>query len=361
MKAFARVARRAGALVSFALLCVTALSAQDHPRLTVDEDCPAFAFAPDGRIVYAVQHVFKTKQYDLERDDIWIVSPEGKRVRIVNGEKLVKATHPFSYGIQSLSWSPDGRRFLAQMLTNQVISARGDTLEGELADLFESDGREINIAGLHDNSAIPEAFQAVWLSDGETVVFLSEAVKPKLLYEIAAVRPIGGRGGSTFAGHVFSAVSWDPARNSAVAIERDKTLTGPIRLVQLDLVKETRRELVSLGAFLGQLTVSPSGTKVAYFRDGDTLEVRDLASPDHATQVTVAYGRFAWSADERRILLKRGPERHSGDLVWVSLADGKLEPALHGLVFRDFQLSPDGRSLGVTQPGKRSLMVYSLP
>jgi dipeptidyl aminopeptidase/acylaminoacyl peptidase len=360
MKVIARIARRTGTLLSLALLCVVPLRAQDQPKLTIDEDCPAFAFAPDGRIVYAVQHVFKTKQYDLERDDIWIVSPEGKRVRIVNGEKLVKTNSPFSYGIQSLSWSPDGRRFLAQMLTNQVISARGDTLEGELADLFESDGREINIAGLH-NSAIPEAYQAVWLADGETVAFLNEAVKPKLLYEIAAVRPIGGRGGSTFTGHVFSAVSWDPARNSAVAIERDKTLTGPIRLVQLDLIKETRRELATLDAFLGQLTISPSGTKVAYFRDGETLEVRDLASPEHATKVTVAYGRFAWSRDERRVLLKRGLERHSGDLVWVTLADGTLEPALHGLVFKDFQLSPDGRSLGVTQPGKRSLMVYSLP
>lgn len=361
MKAIARTARRIGPLISLALLWATALRAQDQPRLTVDEDCTAFAFAPDGRIVYAVQHVFKTKIYDLERDDIWIVSPEGKRVRIVNGEKLVKTNSPFSYSIQSLSWSPDGRRFLAQMLTNQVISARGDTLEGDLVDLFESDGREINIAGLHNNSAIPEAYQAVWLSDGETVVFLNEAVKPKLLYEIAAIRPIGGRGGNTFAGYVFSAVSWDPARNSAVAVERDKTLTGPIRLVQLDLIKETRRELATLDAFLGQLTISPSGKKVAYFRDGETLEVRDLASPEHSTRVTVAYGRFAWSRDERRILLKRGLERHSGNLVWVTLADGTLEPALHGLVFRDFQLSPDGRSLGVTQPGKRSLMVYSLP
>jgi dipeptidyl aminopeptidase/acylaminoacyl peptidase len=360
MKVIARAARRSWALILLALLFSLAVSPQDQPRLAVDEDCPAFAFAPDGRIVFAVEHVFKTKVYDLERDDIWIVSPEGKRVRIVNGEKLVKTNHPFSYGIQSLSWSPDGRRFLAQMLTNEVINARGDTQEGELVDLFESDGKEINIAGLH-NSSIPEAYQAVWLADGETVVFLSEAVKPKLLYEIVAVRPIGGRGGSTFAGHVFTAVSWDPPRNSAVAIERDRSLTGPIRLVQLDLIKETRRELVTLNAFLGQLTISPSGTKVAYFRDGDTLEVRDLASPGHATQVTVAYGRFAWSADERRVLLKRGPERHSGDLVWVSLADGKLEPALHDLVFKDFQLSPDGRSLGVTQPGKRSLMVYSLP
>lgn len=360
MKVVARAARRMWPLISLALLCSAALPAQDQPKLTVDEDCPAFAFAPDGRIVYAVQHVFKAREYDLERDDIWIVSQEGKRLRIVNGEKLVKTNHPFSYSIQSLSWSPDGRRFLAQMLTNEVINARGDTQEGELADLFESDGREINIAGLH-NSAIPDAYQAVWLADAETVVFFSEAVKPKLLFEIVAVRPIGGRGGSSFSGHVFSAVSWDPVRNSAVAIERDRSLTGPIRLVQLDLIKETRRELVTLDAFLGQLTISPSGTKVAYFRDGDTLEVRDLASPDHATQVTVAYGRFAWSADERRVLLKRGLERHSGDLVWVSLDDGKLEPALHGLVFRDFQLSRDGRSLGVTQPGKRSLIVYSLP
>jgi hypothetical protein len=34
---------------------------------------------------------------------------------------------------------------------------------------------------------------------------------------------------------------------------------------------------------------------------------------------------------------------------------------LHGLSFRDFELSPDGRFLAVIQPGKRNLLVYPAP
>jgi hypothetical protein len=49
------------------------------PLLNIDEDISAFAFAPDGRIVYSVRHQFHTKQYDLERDDIWLQENGGKR------------------------------------------------------------------------------------------------------------------------------------------------------------------------------------------------------------------------------------------------------------------------------------------
>src|SRR5260221_10377634 len=42
----------------------------DKPSVTIDEDVTAFAFAPDGRIVYAVRRVYKNKKYDMQRDDI---------------------------------------------------------------------------------------------------------------------------------------------------------------------------------------------------------------------------------------------------------------------------------------------------
>jgi dipeptidyl aminopeptidase/acylaminoacyl peptidase len=347
-------------LVVSIVVTATPASPQDKPVLTVEDDCTAFSFAPDGRIAYAVRHIMRTKHYDLQRDDIWVLTAEGKKTRIVNGEKLVRGGGLFSYAVQSIAWSPDGRFLAVAMYTSQVVDEKENTRDEQIVDLMDADGKEINIQGTH-NSVIDEALNAAWLADGATVAFLAEAVKPKLLYSIGTLRPVGGRGGPILAGHTFSAVAWDAKRNAAVAIERDRNLTGPILLVRLDLIKETRRELATLDAYLGQLSISPSGNRVAYFRDGDTLELRDLASPEKATQLPAAYGRFEWARDERRILLKRGPENKSGNLAWISLPDGALEPALHDLAFRHFQISPDGRRLGVTEPGKQALQVYSLP
>lgn len=335
------------------------IAAQEKPHLVIDEDCPAFDIAPDGRIVYAVRRIMKAKRWDLQRDDIWVATLEGKRTRIVNGEKLVKSQAPFSYAIQALHWSPDGKLLTVDMLTDEVIDEQGNTREGQVTDLMDSDGKEIQIAGTH-NSIIPDGAQAQWLGDGVTVAYLAEAVKPKLLYSIGTVRPVGGRGGPILEGHTFSAVAWLPKQSAAITVERDRSLSGPIQLVWLDLIKETQRKLATLDGFLGQLSVSPSGQRVAYFRDGDTLEIRELTAPDKAIQVTAAYGHFAWAPDERRVLLKRGPEKKAGDLVWVGLPDGKLDPVLHDLAFKDFQISPDGHWLAVTQPGKRSIYVYPL-
>jgi dipeptidyl aminopeptidase/acylaminoacyl peptidase len=352
----------AAAILLGCLLLVSILPAraQDKPLLQIDEDCPAFDIAADGRIVYAVRHVFREKVWDLQRDDIWVVTPEGKKTRIVNGEKLVKSRVPFSYAIQATRWSPDGQRLTVEMITSEVIDQEGNTREALITDLMDAAGKEIEISGTH-NSVIPDAAQATWLADGATVAFLTEAVKPKLLFSIAMVRPVGGRGGPRFVGRTFSTVVWSPKESTAVAIERDQGLSGPIQLVWLDLIKETRREIATLDGYLGQLSLSPSGRKVAYFRDGDTLEIRDLAKPGEATRVTVAYGRFEWAPDERRVLLKRGPEKKTGDLAWVGIPGGTLEPVLHGLGFHWFEISPDGRWLAVTQPGKRNLLVYPLP
>src|SRR5436305_10804780 len=60
----------------------------EKPSLNIDEDITAFSFAPDGKIAYAVHRGFKTKQYDLEHDDIWIQEAGGKRRRIFVGEKF---------------------------------------------------------------------------------------------------------------------------------------------------------------------------------------------------------------------------------------------------------------------------------
>ena len=56
----------------------------DKPLINIDDDINAFAYAPDGRIVYSVHRNFKTKEYDLEHDDIWLQEANGKRRRLLD-------------------------------------------------------------------------------------------------------------------------------------------------------------------------------------------------------------------------------------------------------------------------------------
>jgi hypothetical protein len=125
-------------------------------------------------------------------------------------------------------------------------------------------------------------------------------------------------------------------------------------------VHESVREIARIDAYQGELSLSPSGKKVGFFEDGDTLEVRDLANPSKAIRVRAGFGRFQWSRDETRILLKRGPPEKSNDLVWVGLYDESFVPALHGLLFHAFSIAPDGESVAVTEPGKGVLKLYRL-
>lgn len=344
--------------------------------MTVDDECTALAFAPDGRIAYSARHLLKARRYEMQRDDIWLVGADGKRKRILNGEKLVRSSAPFSYTVGALRWSPDGHSLTAELLTMQVTDLeRGDTRDGVLTLLLDGSGKEIRIAGA--DSVIPEAINGAWLADGVTVVYMAEAVQPKLLYSIHSVRPVAGRGGALFADRVFVAAAWNAKQNTGVAVERDRSLSGPPRLVKLDLMRETVQEIATLDGFAGGLTLSPSGTRVAYYRDHETLEIRDLAAPARFVRLRVIFGLYQWEPGERRILLKRSSEHKSADLVWFDVpaladppapasaaASGVLEPsftpALHALSFRDFELSPDGRFLAVIQPGKRNLLVYLL-
>ena len=82
--------------------------------------------------------------------------------------------------------------------------------------------------------------------------------------------------------------------------------------------------------------------------------------------------RVRSDADKQQV--KRAVEKKSGDLVWIDLpllapipASREIPisqptpiPVLHGLSFRDFALSPDGRSIAVIIPGKRNLLVFPL-
>ena len=378
--------------------------AQENPTFKIDEDISRFAYSGGGRIAYATRHVFSVKKIQLQRDDIWVAEADGRKRRLLFGEKFVRGTGPFSYIVRGLRWSPDGSKLTVELGTSEMINADGDTREGVMTLLLDDAGREITIVG--GDSVIPGATTAAWLADGVSVVYLTEPVQANAngpaavvgqtpgnqpppnrassgppaiplaskLFSMNRVRPFAEGASALFQGHWFSAVAWNTKQDGGVAIERDPGSAGAPRLVILDPGRESSRMMGTLEGYAGGLTISPSGKRVAYWIDNEQLEVREVDAPNRLARVRVALGTLAWSADETRVLVKRGPALRSGGLVWVTLpplvavaagaapatAEVALRSILHDLEFRQFDISPDGRSLAVVEPGRRNLFVYPL-
>jgi len=344
----------------------------EKPLQNIDEEVTGFAFGPDGRIAYSVYHNVKTKKYDLEHDDIWLQEPGGKRRRLLEGPKYTRGNKLFSYLVDSFRFSPNGHITLVQLLTTTV-----DEDEGKGEDTFETlflddSGHEVRIE--KGENVLRDAANATFLPDNNTIAYLSQANKSLPLFSIKNTRLSSGTFPSPYEGRTFRDVAWLPGMNFAIAVEQDRAMTGPPRLQSLDILNDGDKELATLEGYEGGLSVSPSRTKVAYFIDREVLEVRNLSHPDQVARARIGLGVYRWSADESRILLKRSPEKKSGDLVWINLpplaasAPGQEIPIpqpqplmlFHGLSFREFSISPDGRLLGVVVPGKRNLLLFPL-
>ena len=345
----------------------------EKPLINIDEDISAFAFAPDGRIVYSVRRHFHTKQYDLEHDDIWLQDTGGKRRRLLQGEKFTRGNMPFSYTIDSFRWSPNGRIILAQLFTTTVTDDHGATQDSMMTLAVEDNGREVRLSAT--DNALNNAANASMLVDNATVIYMTEVVKPKVLFSYKYINIAAGPSGNVFEGRTFLDSFPIPRTNLAIAVERDHNLTGPPRLQRLEMLAQDDKELATLEGYEGGLTVSGSAKKAAYFIDKEVLEIRDLTAPDKFARVRTGLGTLAWAPDETRILIKRAPEKKSGDLVWVDVpplvaytakdadppvAQPQLVPVSHGLTFRDIAITPDGK-LAVIAPGKRNLLIFPLP
>ena len=346
----------------------------DKPLQSIDEDITAFAYAPDGRIAYSVYRRVKTKVYDaLEHDDIWIQDTGGKRRRLLEGQKYTRGAQTFSYLIDSFRWSPNGHLLLAQLLTTTVLDDSGKTEDSFQTMVYDDSGREVRIN--KGENVILDAADPFFLPDNATIAALSEAVKPRQLFSLKSTRIDIGPVKSPHDGRTFRDVGPIPGTVSIAAIEQDRAMNGPPRLQHLDLFTDNDKELATLENYEGGLSVSPSGKKVAYFIDKEILEVRDLTAPNRVARLRVGLGVYRWASDDSRIVLKRALERKSGDLVWIDLpplapipanheipiAQPTPIPILHGLSFRDFAISPDGRSIAVIIPGKHNLLVFPLP
>ncbi|HUL14374.1 MAG TPA: hypothetical protein VLV88_00130 [Terriglobales bacterium] len=348
--------------------------AQDisKPSETIDDDVTAFAYAPDGRIVYSVRRLFKTKKFDLQRDDIWIREPGGHRRRIFEGQKFTVGDKPFSYLVEGFRWSPDQRKILVALNTASISDDSGATVMEPMALVLEDSGKQLNIGTY---KVLHNAISPTWLPDSATIVYFSEAIKPDILFSFHYATLANGPGGALFEGRTFLDYDPLPGTNSAIAIERDRNLSGPPRIQRLDLLAQDNKELATLDGFDSGLTVSPSGKRIAYYIDKEVLEVRDLEAPNRCARIRIGLGVYNWMPDERAIILKRSPEHKSGDLVRIAIpplaappagqpvpvTDTEFVPLLHDLTFRDFAISPDGQNLAVVPPGKRNLLIFPLP
>src|SRR5712664_1302906 len=188
----------------------------DKPLQTIDEEITAFAYAPDGRIAYSVYRHFKTKEYDLEHDDIWLQDAGGKRRRLLEGPKFTRGNRPFSYIVNSFRWSPNGRMILAEFLTTTVVDDSGKAEDSFQTLLLDDSGREIHIN--KGDSLLPDAANATWLPDNATIAYLSESVKPRRLFSLKFTRPALGALPSSYEGRTFRYIAWLPGVNSAIAV-----------------------------------------------------------------------------------------------------------------------------------------------
>jgi hypothetical protein len=343
----------------------------DKAVVTIDEEVTAFAYAPDGRIVFSVRRMFKAKKYDLQRDDIWIMEPGGKRKRIFEGQKFTRDEKLFTYQVESFAWSPNGHIIAVQLFTTTMDPNEGSREDAPALLFLDDSGRELHPSA--KGPMVMDAQMPLWMRDNQTLVYLTGADTPQGLYAMQFLNVASGPAGKAFEGRTFEGASRISGSNTAIGVERSPHFDGPARLQRLEMLSQDDKEIATLDAYSGGLVVSPSGTKVAYFLDKEVLEIRDLSAPARVARLRVGLGVLQWSADESRIYLKRTIEKKSADLICVRVPELRgypphaeipvIEPdpmvLLHGLTIREYGLSPDGRFIAVVLPGKRNLQIFS--
>lgn len=344
------------AVAALAMLAAQGSFAQEKPILEIDRDCATFAVSSNNKIVCAVPHVKRVKKTVIQRSDIVVAAPNGKERMIVEAEKFMPGPPPESYIVDSLAWSPDGSRMAMSMTIQKPAGEDEPASTTKAIALLDDEGHEIKVEE-SKTRFIEEGVRATWLADNSTVVYLMGAGP----YKIGKVSTITGQTSTLFEGHTFDALVWDAAKNRAFALSQNLNVQNRQAIFELDLTHEGVREISRVDMYAGGLSVSPSGKKIAFFADGDAIQVRDLTGSEKPISVRAGMGVFGWSRDERRVLLKRGPPEKSGELIWVGLYDGSFVPALHGLEYHAFAVAPDGGSVAVTEPGREVLRVFPLP
>src|SRR5271170_1527951 len=220
----------------------------DKPVMNVDEEVTALAYAPDGRIVFSVRRMFKNKKYDMQRDDIFIAETNGKRRRILEGQKFTHGDKPFTYQVESFTWSPNGHIVAVQLFTTTVDPEDEHHDDVRALLLLDDSGRQLQPMG--PDPLIADAEQPIWLRDNGTLVYLTDEMAREL-FSMKYLYVAGGPPTKAFEGRTFISAVRVPGSNSAIAIERDRNMEGPPRMQRLELLAQEDKELATLDGYNG--------------------------------------------------------------------------------------------------------------
>ncbi len=305
------------------VLVVPVLGLAEIKQVAVfDQDVQAFAISQDNHVVYAVERMKRIKKLIVEHDDFWVGDVDGKKKKIIDGDKFTPvpsspdeepsdpgdAKHPplphqHSYQVDTLTWSPDSKRIVVKMDTSELAQPRGSIVQqldeqqtvrpNTILYLMDAEGREISIAG-SKTATLSDAFNAAWLADGQTLVYLSKTTGG--LSQINALRPADGKKRVLFDGFTFAAVAWDTKRNQAFAIEQNTRLVGPPKIMQLDLVAERVTELGTAGGVRGVSDGGAFGSEDCIFQGWRHAGSARCGGSARPVVVRVAIGEFQWVA-----------------------------------------------------------------
>src|ERR1700688_1220181 len=143
----------------------------DKPVTNIDEEVTAFAYAPNGNVVFSVRRTFKAKKYDLQRDDIWLLEAGGKRKRLFEGQKFTHDEKLFTYQVVSFTWSPNAHIIAVQLFTTSMDPDAGAREDAPCLLLLDDSGREFRPNG--KDSLVMHAQNPLWLRDNQTLVYMN--------------------------------------------------------------------------------------------------------------------------------------------------------------------------------------------
>ena len=292
----------------------SSLGRASSPHITIDGECTAFAWAPDGRMVYATRHVFPKGKFDIQRDDLWLLSPDGAKLKIFDGQKYGRGSGTFSYTVTSLRWSPDSKRLTAALRTSQLASDRsGAVQEGRVLLLLDDDGHPIKMRKLI--SEIDGGLDGTWLAESGAMAYAtavsrtSPAALPctccaRTRREAEIVRR------TRILGYRLGCEGAMPPSPSSAAAE-----TARPGLPRSTCSRKVGAPWPRSTNYLRRSFAFPERRQSRVLRTIQTLEIREIAHPQQFAQVRVASGDIGWSSDGSHLLIKRGDPREAGDLI----------------------------------------------
>lgn len=336
------------------LIAGAGLAEGPQPVLTVsDEEVITAAWAPDsGRVAYALYRTKQVREKKFRRDELWVVDLAGKKKRLVEPDEIWPPRQPGGYEITHIAWSPDGSK-----LAVEATSSAQQTVFF----LFDERGKCVRIG---EGASFAPGYFAAWMGDNETVAYLTEALKPRLLFEFQIVRPRAGTGHRIFERKLAAAAAWQPRGMKVAFIERDRELEQTPPLVIGDLANgQTVASAELRDGFAGGLRFTPDGERIAYFVGGRQLEVRRLSALEQAERYRLPLSRFEFSPDAATLFYLE-PERPAttrGPLTRLILGSRATEKIFGERLVDDFWISPDGKLLATLEGELRpALKVYRL-